>query len=260
MAISPSDAIAMIEAATSVAELRAILQTVSVSYGFSSYAFVDISNAGDEQPFVVMTNRADWDETYRSNGFISVDPCLSQARRQMTPFCWSELSLPQQKGKKLPGALKTLRAAHDHGYREGIVIPFHYVDGIGRSFTSVCTFFWTDRIHEFMSIFRFNRANLHLILIYWAQRAIDLSCASRYVPARFADREGNPLCPVQLTDRERDVLSWAARGKTASETADILGIAEGTVIVHLKNVMDKLGAPSKTNAVARAIYLGLIDL
>jgi FixJ family two-component response regulator len=45
---------------------------------------------------------------------------------------------------------------------------------------------------------------------------------------RFSDDEGQPLIHVSLTNRERDVLSWAARGKTVEETSDILSISVDT--------------------------------
>jgi DNA-binding CsgD family transcriptional regulator len=62
---------------------------------------------------------------------------------------------------------------------------------------------------------------------------------------------------VQLTSRERDVLSWVARGKTNAEIAELLWLAPSTVRKHLENVYAKLGVSTRTAAVAR--FLGLID-
>ncbi len=62
---------------------------------------------------------------------------------------------------------------------------------------------------------------------------------------------------VELTSREREVLSWVARGKTNAEIARLLWLAPGTVRKHLENVYAKLGVNSRTAAVAR--FLGLID-
>jgi DNA-binding CsgD family transcriptional regulator len=61
----------------------------------------------------------------------------------------------------------------------------------------------------------------------------------------------------QLTERERDVLSWVARGKTNAEIAELLRLAPSTVRKHLENVYTKFGVSTRTAAVAQ--FLGLID-
>jgi DNA-binding CsgD family transcriptional regulator len=62
----------------------------------------------------------------------------------------------------------------------------------------------------------------------------------------------------ELTDRERDVLSWAGRGKSVLDTAEILKLSEDTVKSHIRNALKKLDATNKTHAVTKAIYLNLI--
>jgi DNA-binding CsgD family transcriptional regulator len=62
---------------------------------------------------------------------------------------------------------------------------------------------------------------------------------------------------VELTDREREVLAWVARGKTNGEIAQLLWLAPKTVGKHLENVYAKLGVSTRTAAVAQ--FLGLID-
>lgn len=62
---------------------------------------------------------------------------------------------------------------------------------------------------------------------------------------------------ARLTARERDVLSWVARGKTNAEIAELLWLAPSTVRKHLENIYAKLGVSTRTAAVAR--FLGLID-
>jgi DNA-binding CsgD family transcriptional regulator len=62
---------------------------------------------------------------------------------------------------------------------------------------------------------------------------------------------------AQLTARERDVLSWVARGKTNAEIAEMLWLAPSTVRKHLENVYAKLGVSTRTAAVAQ--FFGLSD-
>jgi len=61
-----------------------------------------------------------------------------------------------------------------------------------------------------------------------------------------------------LTRREREVLSWIARGKTNWEAARIIGVKERTIAFHLGNTMRKLDAYNRAQAVARGSSLGLI--
>jgi DNA-binding CsgD family transcriptional regulator len=62
---------------------------------------------------------------------------------------------------------------------------------------------------------------------------------------------------VELTPREREVLSWVARGKTNPQIAELLWLAPSTVRKHLENVYAKLGVTTRTAAVTR--FLGLIE-
>jgi DNA-binding CsgD family transcriptional regulator len=61
-----------------------------------------------------------------------------------------------------------------------------------------------------------------------------------------------------LTPREREVLWWAAEGKSAQEIAEILSIAKRTVNEHTQNAARKLGAANRTQAVATALRGRLI--
>jgi DNA-binding CsgD family transcriptional regulator len=63
---------------------------------------------------------------------------------------------------------------------------------------------------------------------------------------------------VDLTAREREVLTWVARGKTNTEIARLLWLAPSTVAKHLENIYGKLGVKTRTAAVAR--FLGPIDV
>lgn len=56
-----------------------------------------------------------------------------------------------------------------------------------------------------------------------------------------------------LSQREREVLMWAAEGKTASETASILKVSASAVNLYAQRAMSKLQARTKTQAVAIAM-------
>lgn len=61
----------------------------------------------------------------------------------------------------------------------------------------------------------------------------------------------------QITPREREVLALLPKGYTNAEIADILGIASGTVKVHIEHILSKLDLKDRTQAAVKASELGL---
>jgi DNA-binding NarL/FixJ family response regulator len=63
-----------------------------------------------------------------------------------------------------------------------------------------------------------------------------------------------------LTEREIEVLSHIAGGNRNRDIANRLFISEETVKVHVKHIMEKLGASDRTQAIAIAVRRGIIQL
>ena len=63
-----------------------------------------------------------------------------------------------------------------------------------------------------------------------------------------------------LSRREREVLELVADGLSNRLIAEQLGISEHTAKFHLRSIMDKLGADTRAEAVARAARRGLLVL
>jgi DNA-binding NarL/FixJ family response regulator len=61
-----------------------------------------------------------------------------------------------------------------------------------------------------------------------------------------------------LTERELDVLRLVAQGRHNSEIGQDLGVGTGTIKVHMHHINSKLGISDRTQAVVRAIDLGLL--
>ena len=72
------------------------------------------------------------------------------------------------------------------------------------------------------------------------------------------DRSVAVVDPDRLTDREVEVLRLVTQGLRNKEIAARLGISENTAKFHLKNILEKLHAQSRTELAARAVREGLV--
>jgi len=72
----------------------------------------------------------------------------------------------------------------------------------------------------------------------------------------LADRTPN----LDLSPREREVLSLMVRGESNKEIANELGITEATVKCHVSVILQRLGVNDRTQAVIAALQRGLEHL
>lgn len=89
-------------------------------------------------------------------------------------------------------------------------------------------------------------------------RAVDRG--QRGIPPAVAAKLAEHTPRVELTPRELEVLRLVARGLSNAEVAGQIGRTEGTVKVHLKNILQKLDAHDRTAAVTTALQRGFIRL
>ena len=82
----------------------------------------------------------------------------------------------------------------------------------------------------------------------------------KQIPAAVAAQLAEHLGEESLTDRERDVLLRVAAGNRNRDIGELLSISEETVKVHMKHIMEKLGASDRTEAVTIAVRRGIIEL
>jgi DNA-binding NarL/FixJ family response regulator len=80
------------------------------------------------------------------------------------------------------------------------------------------------------------------------------------IPAEIAARLAEHYSDEALTGREIDVLKQIAGGNRNRDIAEKLFISEETVKVHIKHIMEKLGAADRTQAVAIGVRRGIIQL
>jgi DNA-binding NarL/FixJ family response regulator len=76
----------------------------------------------------------------------------------------------------------------------------------------------------------------------------------------LVSQSGEETAPEHLTPREAEVLQLLADGLANKDIAARLNISEHTIKFHIRSILGKLGVASRTEAVARGLRSGLIEL
>jgi DNA-binding NarL/FixJ family response regulator len=87
-----------------------------------------------------------------------------------------------------------------------------------------------------------------------------VNSGKKRIPSEVAAYLAEHYSDDELTAREIEVLRQIAEGNRNREIADKLFISEETVKVHIKHIMQKLGASDRTQAVSIAVRRGIIHL
>jgi two-component system NarL family response regulator len=81
-----------------------------------------------------------------------------------------------------------------------------------------------------------------------------------FIPPAIASKLAERVGTAELTAREREVLALVAKGKANREIGSELDVTEGTIKVHVNNILNKLGVASRTEAVNLAVRRGLVRI
>ncbi len=102
---------------------------------------------------------------------------------------------------------------------------------------------------------------MHLGLVAIVFLVLGVWAGARLFGAAPQTAPGNPEAAdvLGLTAREREVLTLLASGLTNKEMAQRMGVSPNTIKTHLAHVFEKLGANRRTEALARARDLNLLD-
>lgn len=154
--------------------------------------------------------------------------------RQSVPVLWSKLKgLSPQEDRFLRLMIE------DHRARDGATIPLSKgnLEMVRLSFYGpvLDSEYIAEHLHKF-----------HLLAVQFHTAYTLLSKPQK--------RQG-----VSLTARERDILLWCLHGKSKWVIGEILALSEHGVDYHLRKIYRKLGVASRTQAIAQAILLGLIQ-
>jgi LuxR family transcriptional regulator, quorum-sensing system regulator SolR len=232
------DAFDAMERARNSTELKTEMERFAKEMGFEHFAYALTINAPSlkSQQYVINGFPAQWVERYVSGKYFKVDPLVRHAEKSSLPAFWSDQIFHDGETAQF------WDEARSFGLDAGLSFAVHEQPGVTGIFSLA-----RDRMIDLQGMdlaALIGRAQMFASLLHHAVVRIDLP----------------KLLPEQnttLTAREKECIKWAADGKTAWEIGQILNIAERTAVFHVNNVVQKLGAANKTQAIVRAVALRL---
>jgi DNA-binding NarL/FixJ family response regulator len=90
-------------------------------------------------------------------------------------------------------------------------------------------------------------------------KPLDFELLVEIIRSRLAQHPRQMPVDFVLTDREIEVVTWVAKGKSSTGIAVLMNVSERTVNFHVNNVIRKLGVATRVQAAIRCALLGLID-
>jgi DNA-binding CsgD family transcriptional regulator len=176
----------------------------------------------------------DWMKYYKENNYMEIDPVTLRVLASRKPFFWSDVTANPDLSAP---SLQLMNEAQEAGVSDGIGFsltgsPGELV-GVGLARTAPAR----GKDYRFL-------AGAYLLSVYFHET--------------YRDMLSKPL-KVELTVREREILYWAAEGKTNDEMSTILNISTNTVRFHWKNIFRKLEVYGRMYAVTKAVRLQLIN-
>jgi len=233
------DFIESAESAETIVDLQATLTRTLQSFGAPNYTLAAMMRDGANGALRFRTLMRgvtqEWADHYWAERYFNVDAAVHMAMQRATAFSWSEVE-----ARRLPPSSRKLFAEIRDAMkiRGGLVIPSHDE----RGFAGIIAIH-----HEDLELSSRAISALKLITLFSVERAKELLAETPTAPD-----------PCPLSERQREVLSFAAAGKSECDTGEILGITGPTVREHMGKVRSTLGVRTKMQAIAVAVHRGWI--
>ncbi len=232
--------IELINSATSPEEAFSRFCSILKGHGYDRIAYslvTDHPSLGlPRQHGLATSYPEDWMKYYKQQNYMEIDPVTRRCLTSRKPFFWTDVTNAPDIA---PPSFQLMKEADEAGVSDGIGISLRGHSGelvgvgLARNATK-CPRETKD--YEFL-------AAAYLLSIYFHET--------------FRDMLSKPL-RVELTTRQREVLCWAAEGKTNEEIAMILNISGNTVRFLWKQIFKALEANSRAYAITKAMRLHLI--
>lgn len=212
------------------------IEAVATRFRFAGFAIIALSSAEPwslRRAIVASNWSAAFIEAFDALQPFRNSPLFARLRTSTAPLIWSLDGLRDPAAEQDNARVLFAEA----GYLSGVVLPVHSPEGE----RAAITFEGTRGV--------VTRSELGELLLE-AMLSYDLFCRMKSEPRS----EG-----ARLSEREVQVLNWAANGKTSIEIATILSLSDHTVNSYLNSAMRKLDCVNRTQLVAKALRLRIIS-
>ncbi|MEM7620128.1 MAG: LuxR family transcriptional regulator [Pseudomonadota bacterium] len=208
-------------------------------FGFTFITCMSIPGPGKSLHDTIHLNTRpeQYTKHYIEKNYVNFDPVVTELKKTLYSFSWSDVKNRRKLSKV---EQKIINEATEFEVDDGLIIP------IATLSKSVSIFSPCGKAPIMTSR---ARAAVELIGTY------SYSALDRYLMINKKDQARKPL-----TNREKEILTWIAVGKSYDEVAQILNISEATVSKHVQNLKFKLDAFKTTYAVVKALQYGEIHL
>jgi LuxR family transcriptional regulator, quorum-sensing system regulator CciR len=217
--------------------LEEALKRTSLFMGFDHYALsLEGRSATELRSEVLLHDYPDeWAKAYINFDLGGMDPVRRACDKSFSGFTWENIEkmIPMTRGDR-----QMLAVGRECGIGDGYTVPRH-LPGTARG---TCSFVVRPEGH----------LPGEWLVVAELVGTLALTCA-----LKISGMAAN-VSAAKLSDRQRECLLWTARGKTALETAIILGISIETVIQHLKIARERYDVHCKQSLIVNALFDGLI--
>jgi|GEM_PF-1685720 len=221
---------------TSVADVLESLKRYAALYRIEAMAYYFLPPAGASdhaERYVYVSGFGD--SALKTRSLVS-NPLMQKSTKLTRALFWNEVATELALTAEQNAQLKTIYCADGDN---GLVVPGHGPNGRNACFVmrfSAC-------------VGSFSRQDI---------RILKLACQAvhEHICVLRQDSRKNQ---VRLTRREREVMSWVARGKSNRDIATIVGISPHTVNGYLRRIYLKTGTNDRTTATLRVLGDSLID-
>ena len=223
------------ERASTRDDLQALITDLRDHYAIAHIVYHWVNSDGEQ--YGVGTYPIEWAEHYVAQGYLRIDPVIQGCFQRFHPVEWKRLDWSSKAAKAL------MAEAIEWGVgNQGYSVPLRGPNGQFALFTL------NDSCpdDEWQGFCEAHVRDLIMVAHYFNQKALELEKPDE-------DKVQKPLSP-----READALTFLALGYSRAQIAETLEISEHTLRVYVESARFKLGALNTTQAVARALSLGLI--
>lgn len=227
---------AALEACATIDAVKALFKRRIAAHGYTASAcgaFLP-ADKGPEPHFFFQDWPPDWLELYVNRNFVAADYGVAEARRRIAPFTWREAKAERTLSRAEQDIWDTVV---EWGWTDRLSVPIH---GPGGYFAIVTMAGKEQPMPPAL------RGKLQQLAFLTHER-----CRALTGLAPVTDPQAT------LTHRELECLRWVAAGKTDLQIARLLGVSQTTARTHIDQARRKLGARTRSQAVARLVLSGL---